>query len=247
MSKFDLALSHTLRDWWQFFWIRYRFKYVLPRTNFAVIDGIRLDISSFSPRIRNRILMGYEEPEKKICQEFLRPGDSVLELGGAIGFIGLFCQKKLGIRDYISVEANPRTVEILKRNYDLNGIVPIVWNIAVGEAKGTVSFDVGGDFWEHSISSTQHPQTESVTVPCAQAEAIISQAAAANVLIIDVEGAERFINFATLPDRINKIIIELHPAVIGKKGAGQIVSTLCQKGFRTVCEEGNTIAFLKNI
>ena len=152
MSKFDLALSHVLRNWWQFFWIRYRFKYVLPRIESTTIDGIHLDISSFCPRVRNRILMGYEEPEKRMCQEFLTSTDSVLEIGGAIGFIGLFCQTKLGLRNYITVEANPETVKVLKRNYELNAVTPQVWNLALAAEAGTIGFDVGGDFWEHSIT-----------------------------------------------------------------------------------------------
>ena len=64
-----------------------------------------------SLKVRNRVVnVGYEEAERKMARDFLSPDDSVLEIGGAIGFIGLFCQKKIGIKNYITVEANPQLV-----------------------------------------------------------------------------------------------------------------------------------------
>src|SRR5688500_8930840 len=121
IGKFEIPVPHFMRSLFQSFWIRYYFKYVLPKINSTEIDGIKLDLTTFSPKIRNRILIGYETAEKQICHEFLRKDDSVLELGGGIGFIGLFCQKRLGVKNYVTVEANPQTIRILEENYRLNG------------------------------------------------------------------------------------------------------------------------------
>src|SRR3954468_6873043 len=96
---------------------RYHWKYVLPKIQEIELEGLKFDVSELSPKIRNRLLSGaYEEYEKKMCRDFLNPNDVVVELGAAIGFIGLLCQKELSIRNYASFEANPRTMEILKRN-----------------------------------------------------------------------------------------------------------------------------------
>src|SRR6185503_12097866 len=95
---------------WQEFLVRYRFKYVLPKIQEITLEGLKFDVSELSPKIRNRLLSGaYEEYEKKMCRDFLNPNDTVVELGAAIGFIGLLCQKELGIKNYASFEANPRT------------------------------------------------------------------------------------------------------------------------------------------
>ncbi|MDA0811407.1 MAG: hypothetical protein O3C21_03300 [Verrucomicrobia bacterium] len=48
-----------------------------------------------------------------VCLDYLKnASDAVMEVGGAIGFIGLICQKKIGIQRYVSIEANPRTIEM---------------------------------------------------------------------------------------------------------------------------------------
>src|SRR5688572_27149748 len=133
-SLFEKTLFHYLLQEVQ---LRYRFKYVLPKIQEITLDGLRLDVSGLSTKIRNRLLSGaYEAHEKQMCSEYLRPDDSVVEVGGAIGFIGLLCQKRIGIKDYSCFEANPRTFEILKRNYQLNGLEPRAWNIALAQADG---------------------------------------------------------------------------------------------------------------
>src|SRR6185436_19536452 len=88
---------------------RYHWKYVLPNIREIELEGLKFDVSQLSPKIRNRLLSGaYEEYEKKMCRDFLTPNDSVVELGAAIGFIGLICQKQIGIKSYASFEANPK-------------------------------------------------------------------------------------------------------------------------------------------
>src|SRR5689334_8410587 len=128
-SLFEKTLLYHLV---QEFQLRYRFKYVLPKIREIELEGLRFDVSGLSTKVRNRLLSGaYESHEKEMCFDFLTPHDSVLEIGGAIGFIGLICQKKIGIKKYSSVEANPRTCKILRHNYELNGLEPHVWNMAL--------------------------------------------------------------------------------------------------------------------
>src|SRR5580765_369967 len=107
---FEKTLLHYLI---QEFQVRYRFKYVLPKIHQITLEGMKFDVSGLSTKIRNRLLSGaYEAHEKQMCFDFLRPDDTVLEIGAAIGFIGLLCQKRLGIKNYSCFEANPRTYEI---------------------------------------------------------------------------------------------------------------------------------------
>ena len=248
MSRLNFSISQSLFQWYQEFWIRYYFKYVLPKVTTTTLDGIKLDLSNLSLKIRNRILnVGYEDQEKAMCRDFLKPEDSILEIGGAIGFIGMFCQKKLGLKNYITVEANPMTVEILKKNYELNGLTPNVWNLALGKTDGKVQLNVGGDFWENFIDySNEKNRVNTIEVPCATLETLLIKAGRKiNVLIVDIEGAEQFIDFNSIPEVIEKIIIEIHPAVLGQELAYEIVSTLIHKGFRVAREEGDTFAFLR--
>jgi FkbM family methyltransferase len=228
--------------------LRYHFKYVLPKINEITLEGLRFDVSQLSPKIRNRLLSGaYEAYEKEMCRDFLAPSDTVVELGGAIGFIGLLCQKQLGIRNYACFEANPKTTEILKRNYELNGVKPNVYNVALGCSEGEVDLEIGSDFWENSIvPSAPERGVKTVRVECGTLETLLKRCGLRpNVLIIDIEGAEQFIDFNALPVTVNKVIMEIHPGVIGQAAAYDIVAALVNRGFRVAREQNQTFAFMR--
>ena len=245
-SLFEKTLIHHLYEEFQ---LRYRFKYVLPKLQEITLEGMRFDVSGLSTKIRNRLLSGaYEAHEKKMCFDYLTADDSVLEIGGAIGFIGLVCQKKLGIKNYASFEANPKTYEILKRNYELNGLEPRVWNMALANADGHVDLEVGSDFWSNSIcyDSGCKEGVKTVRVPAGTLDTLLRLVGEkVNTLIIDIEGAEQYIDFRRIPEDISKIIIELHPGVMGQELMYNIVATLIGLGFRVAREECDTFVFLR--
>jgi FkbM family methyltransferase len=249
MNPVAIKRPTSLSDLCSDFWTRCYFKFVLPNIRRATVAGIKLDLSPLSPKIRNRILsFGYEESERKLCSRILRPTDSVLELGGGIGLIGLYCQKQIGIRDYVTVEANPQTVEILQRNYHLNGVTPTIWNMAVAKENGEVQLSIDGDFWDNYIASDRSREAErTVTVKSATLATLLAKAGGeVNTLIIDIEGSEKCLEFASLPDSIKNIIIEFHPHLIGQETVDQITCTLTKKGFRAVQTDGESTAFVRN-
>jgi len=238
--------SLNLGRWTQQFWTNCYFKFVLPRVGRIQLHGIELDISKLPPRIRNRILnVGYEDAERDLCREMLTPEDTVLELGGGIGFLGLFCQVQLGIKHYATVEANPTTVEMLKHNYQLNHLDPIVWNFALGSSNGTVHFETAGDFWEHHVSSDA---TETgITVPAATLPSLLAQTGfAVSTLIIDIEGAEAQINFNELPSTVKKIIMEVHRENLSEKAVKRLFTNIREQGFHTAHCKDETFGFVRN-
>lgn len=244
-SLFEKTLAHHLLTELQ---VRYRFKYVLPKIKEVELEGMRFDVSQLSTKIRNRLLSGaYEAHEKAMCFDFLNNNDAVLEIGGAIGFIGLVCQKKIGITHYSSFEANPRTCEILKRNYELNGVQPRVWNMALAHADGYVDLEVGSDFWENTICHSQNGEgLKTVRVPAGTLQTLLTHAAhKVNVLIIDIEGAEQFIDLNQVPETVNKVIIELHPKVLGPEITYNIVANFIGLGFRVARQQEDTFVFLR--
>ena len=107
--------------------------------------------------------------------------------------------------------------------------------------------EIGTDFWENSIVNKQPSAgAHTVRVDCTTLEGLIKRCGfTPNVLIVDIEGAEQFIDFANLPASINKVIIELHPGVIGQATSYDIVAALVQRGFRVAREENDTFAFIR--
>lgn len=231
---------------WEDFRTRWKFKFTLPRVQSVTLAGVRLDVSTLSPWMKNNLLLGrYEVQERLLAERFLTPEDAVLEIGGAIGFIGLYCQTRLGITRYTTVEANPTTVELLKRNYALNQRTPVVWNLALAGEDGEVTLNIGNEFWENSLVAGGN-SGRSVCVPAASLGSLVRRLAyAPTALIIDIEGAEQFVDFRQVPPSVQKLIIELHPGVIGHAKTYRIVSDLVTLGFRVEREEGGTFLFLR--
>lgn len=222
-------------------WSRILFKFVLPRIRHAEIEGIRLDVSRLSPLTKNHIRTGrYEVQERLLAQRHLTRDDVVLELGGAIGFIGLFCRKVIGVRHLLSVEANPGTLEELKRNYALNGLKPNVIQAAAAAKDGVLELDVGGEFWENSLVSAEGA-AKTLKVPARSLQSLVeAMPEVPTVLICDIEGAEAYLDFQVLPGSVRKIIIELHPSVTGEAEVERILGDFGALGFTQMGREGDT-------
>jgi hypothetical protein len=66
-----------------------------------------------------------------------------------------------------------------------------------------------------------------------------------NTLIVDIEGAEQFIDMRHVPESVSKIIIELHPKVLGPEMTYNIVANFIRLGFRVAREQEDTFVFLR--
>jgi FkbM family methyltransferase len=175
----------------------------------------------------------YEISEMKILPGFISSKDTVLEIGGAIGFIGLYCRKVVGVKDCVSVEPNPTTLRYLRRNYDLNGFKPSVIEAALSETDGPVPFQTSDMFWVDSLlSRSDAPATKTITVEGLSFASIVKRAGIHfNTVIIDIEGGEQFLPIQLLPASVEKVLIEIHPELIGPRQAYKVIESLVRSGF----------------
>jgi FkbM family methyltransferase len=236
----------SLTSLWHNFRLRWYFKYTLPAKKQTMLYGVNLDISMLSPLMKNNILEGrYEFQERRLAGRCLKPHDVVLELGGAIGFIGLFCRKVIGVKYHLTVEANPKTIELMKRNYRLNGMTPQVVHAAAAAADGEITLDVGGEFWENSVisSSTSGEKIQVPSLSLRTLAALLPQPPTA--LICDIEGAETQLDFSQLPPSVIRIIIELHPTIVGEEAVQTLVQQIHGLGFRTESVDEGTWLFVR--
>lgn len=234
--------SPSLLDSWNRFWTKVRFKFVLPHRRLAKLEGVKLHIASLSPLMKNVILTGrYEFQERRLASMFLSTGDVVLELGGAIGFIGLYCRKVLGVKHVTSVEANPGTLEMLRSNYALNGLKPDVIHAAAASEDGHLELNIGGEFWENTLTGTSDRK---VRVPALSLASLIKKMPESpTTLICDIEGAEQYLDFNQLPESVDKIIMELHPGMIGEEATQALLGRLSACGFCESCRDGDVVCW----
>ena len=210
---------------------RFRFKYVLPRVRTAVIRGIKLDVSGLSSVMKNNLLHGrYEFQERQLATQALTKDDVVLELGGAIGFIGLFCRQVLGVCHLTTVEANPATLQLLQQNYALNHRTPHFIHAAAAAEDGELDLCVEGEFWENTLTGTTGRK---VRVPARSLRSLVqAMPFSPTALICDIEGAEQYLDFGQLPSSVTKIILEVHPTMIGQTMVDRTLESLRALGFR---------------
>lgn len=231
--------------WWRSFLVKLRFKFYLPRVKQACIDGVRLDVSRLSPVVKNRLLIGsYETGERDFVLGHLVEADRVLELGGAIGYLGILARKRLRVQRWASVEANPATLESLRANYRLNGIEADAIHAAFGGSDGSIEFDVSGDFWAHSIADGSKPAGSAgmISVQTMTLTSLIARFGfEPTALVIDVEGAERFIDPRAVPATVRIIVMEIHPGMIGEAAVAAVIDGLVQVGFRHEQREGDVV------
>jgi len=211
--------------------------------------GITLQLDCLPQEMQKVLLSGgYEAPEIKILPALLSPSDRVLEIGAAIGFLGLFCRKIIKVSQFFSVEPNPTTLAYLRRNYELNKIEPVVIEAALAAADGPLSLSTTDMFWTDSVVSGAVATTsKQITVRGLSFKSILEIAGINfNAMIIDVEGGEQFLPIALIPREIKKILIEIHPEMIGVRPAYSVLEALIGAGFQVQNHNHNTWALTRS-
>lgn len=173
----------------------------------------------------------YELPERNFCRRYIRPTDSVCELGGCLGVVSMIINRTLKApAKHVVVEANPQLVPLLKKNRDLNGGNFEVINRAVGDGS-PIKLDVSsGLLTSHQSAGSK---TIEVTVEGCTVGELAAQYGSFDVLVMDVEGAEQQVLLGQDESwkMMRTIIIEWHPTLIGDAVFQQAKEALRDAGF----------------
>jgi FkbM family methyltransferase len=149
-----------------------------------------------------------------------------------------------GIDQVIAVEPDPDNARLCRQNLHLNGINAELIEAAIGPCEGT------GKFLRDRMSNLGHLSDRGLPVRTTTVDAVLKECGhrAFALAKIDIEGAEQqlFQGSTGWLDQMDRIIIELHPAVVD---CSQIVDTLTSRGFTYVPSNsvfpGNMDSFIK--
>jgi FkbM family methyltransferase len=226
---------------------RYYEKVTLPAATEAELAGIKFDIAGLPPQMKEVILKGfYEWPEVAICRDLIEPGECILELGGAIGFVGLFCLKNLQAAKVVSVEPNSGTIDRLRRNYKLNSLSANVIQAAIAAKDGTLHFNVSPYFWTDSISRDSKQSANTIEVQALSIQSILNKAGDGfTALILDVEGAEQWLDWRALPSSVTKIVLEIHPSILGLAEAYRVLQSALNCGFEVAAKHEQVFGLVR--
>lgn len=172
----------------------------------------------------------YERLERALLPSLLRPDDRVVELGSAIGFIGLVASRTVCPSRMILVEANRDLIPEIISNFAGNGVaLPDLRHGVAGIANQAVDFYVDSQFWASTTRPQAGRQLRLDTMEMIDTNKLLREHQA-SVLICDIEGGE----IDLLPHLdltgIRLVIAELHPAVIGDDGVKRIGEVMTAAG-----------------
>lgn len=195
------------------------------------LAGVRLRSGTDQARaVRNGLFKRtYEVPEQTLLQQAVRPGDTVLEVGAGIGFIGLLSARMAGPSGrVVSYEANPRLQPVIAANYALNADRPELRMRAITQDGAPVTFHVS----DNVVSSSLYQRAETQSAVAVDSDALHAALSeiAPDILVMDVEGAEVDLLAEGDLAPIRAAVIELHPHIVGEARIADLIDSLAARG-----------------
>jgi FkbM family methyltransferase len=151
---------------------------------------------------------------------------NVINIGANIGYFTLLAAREVGPDGKVfAFEPFPQTVELLKKNIDVNGYPNVeVIPMAVSSKSGIAKLSTGGSSLHNIISSTKIKEMTEIEVPQISIDDFVSQKQIKiDFMIIDAEGSEPFILDGmknTLKNNPNLVMmIEFNPYTLNLAGS----------------------------
>lgn len=212
------------------FWrLAHEICYRLPLNTWE-LSGARLGLRTpvLHANARRAIIFGtYEANERNLIVQTLSSDDIVLELGGGIGVTSLTCCGRLGGSAHVHVvEANPALAPVIAANYRLNRLQP---NLLVGTIGRTAHLHVN-DRYESTSIFARDGAIKTVETNRVDLQDLIDSIQP-TYLICDIEGAEVEAFADVELKSVRKLLIEMHPHIVGMESVSKIIRDLLGRGF----------------
>lgn len=184
----------------------------------------------------------YEREEFSLVRKHLNPEDRVLEVGAGIGVISTLCASICGSSSVISYEANPALERVIRRNYEINAVTPNLKMKALAHEAGEITFYFHHNFYSSSLMPRENGVA--ATVQCDAINEVITNHQC-TALIMDVEGAE--IDLLPVADLtgVSKIIVELHPHIVGDMATVTLLQHMETRGFMQLEKAGPVVVLMR--
>lgn len=192
--------------------------------------------------------IGTEQDEVLAIEKYLNKKAKVLELGGCLGFVSCFLNRKLeNNKNHIVLEANPKLIPYLEMNKKTNECGYHIVNKIISNKKKNL-FYVAKSI--HSSSTKKRSKEEYIIEGTTLVDLEKEYEMTFDTLVMDIEGAE----FDLLTDtdfsklNITTIIFELHDfnGVLTSEQVNEIKITLNKYKFKHVETIGSSQVWLKN-
>jgi FkbM family methyltransferase len=176
---------------------------------------------------------------EEFAYDFLRPGDTVVDVGANIGCVTAAASLAVGDQGrVISVEAHPRTFRYLQKTIAINSccsnVTPL--NVAVGSKPGMLSFS--DEKRKDDNNRVSLSEDTGIRAPCRPLADILSEQAVDHVrlLKVDVEGFEMEVlrGAESILPNVDCLYVEVLEHTLNRFGssANELIDFLEGHGFR---------------
>lgn len=221
--------------------------FTLTRKHY-VTEGCRFlipkDLTSVVYRARFHYDL-YEWEERRLVNEFVRPDDSVIEIGACIGILSCLTNKRLSETPeaHVVIEPNPELIPYIEKNRELNDCGFHIEQCLVTDETDPVFYTA-----KHiSKGSASQRTSDQVNVKPCRLTDLEDKYGKFNVLIMDIQGGE--LDLIELEKNtlahFRLVIAEFHPAIIGASSVEQCRALLRELGFQLKQEIGDVEAWGK--
>ena len=104
---------------------------------------------------------------------------------------------------------------------------------------------VGKHFWNASTEKKKTELTETIQVPSIHIEELFKENEF-TFMSVDIEGGELLLlEQFKIPQCVSKLMIELHPKVIGLEGTQKVRDLIDAQGFKMIDQSGNSVLYIR--
>lgn len=215
---------------------------LMRQAQHVVINDIILDVEfeCISHHMRKRLREGrYEILEANLIPQLLDASDSLLELGGGIGYLSSLLYRLGKCRHLVVVEAHPELIPVIHKNHSLNSVAATVIHglVGLGDSSLPAGFFIRDNFWASSFfpPTAQDGKGRLVEVKRISLSNLLREHNITAV-ICDIEGGEIGLFGEVDLSRVQKIVVEQHVSVIGEDGVDAVRRQIADQGLSR-CEE----------
>jgi FkbM family methyltransferase len=173
----------------------------------------------------------YETAEIYLVRQLVRPGNTVLDLGSGLGLTSIAAAKASGGGRVVGYEADPVIAPLAERNVRRNGVQVEIRNKAIAKEKGACAFHVHRSFPASSVFPSR--KSKKILIEADAFQEVVDEIRP-DVIVCDIEGIEKEVFAGANLPSVQRMVMEVHPQIIGLPGVHKCVQELTASGFSLV-------------
>jgi len=201
------------------------------------VDGVTIEVPKdiTTRAYRSCFLLGdYEAEERALIKKYVKPTDSVIELGACMGLVSCVTNSLLADKTrHLVVEGNPKLMPVIERNKAINGAGFTALNRAISQ-EDEVTFYLHPEYIVGGTS--QRKSRLPVVVKGASLDHLHQEYGPFDTMIMDIEGseAEAIPPAVELLKSYRLVILETHDWAVGAEATQKCRETLKTAGLRHI-------------